>query len=218
MNNLYSVVKNHIPANVLATKNKKGSWEYGYDEKYDMIVISKNGTIGEVYNITALAPNTHYQPFGYKAKKNIGEWVYAFVSGGNVMLNNDIFVSNTEINKPGNYELIINGANDYHDMIDFTITSNLEGIINNNTYLDPVNISFKGDGYLNNNFIQSPYEITESGEYILKIKGENNYLETYYFSIQDEVKKASLIDFIQKVDILVFVVVLISGGIILKKK
>ena len=140
------------------------------------------------------------------------------ISGGNVMLNNDIFVSNTEINKPGNYELIINGANDYHDMIDFTITSNLEGIINNNTYLDPVNISFKGDGYLNNNFIQSPYEVTESGEYILKIKGENNYQETYYFSIQDEVKKASLIDFIQKVDILVFVVVLISGGIILKKK
>lgn len=140
------------------------------------------------------------------------------ISGGNIILNNDIYVSNTKINKPGNYELIINGANNYIDSLKFTITSNLEGVVNNNTYLEPVNISFNGDGYLNNNFIQSPYDVTESGEYILKIKGENNYSETYYFTIQDEVKKAGVIDFIQKVDIIVLVVVLISGGIILKKK
>jgi len=146
------------------------------------------------------------------------EPITAKISGGNIILNDDIYVSNTEIIKPGNYELIINGTNDYIDKLEFTITSNIEGVINNNTYLEPVDIRFNGDGYLNDNFIQSPYNVTESGEYILKIKGENNYLETYYFSIQDEVKKAGLIDFIQKVDIIVLVVVLISGGIILKKK
>ena len=140
------------------------------------------------------------------------------ISGGNIMLNNDLYVSNTEIYNPGNYELTINGANNYVESLDFTITSNLKGITNNNVYFEPVNISYSGDGYLNNNFIQSPSEITQSGEYVLKIKGENNYMETYYFSIQKEVKKAGLIDFIQKVDIIVLVVVLVSGGIILKKK
>jgi hypothetical protein len=146
------------------------------------------------------------------------ESVFPNISGGNIILNNDVYVLGTEINNPGNYELTINGANNYSDTVKFTITSNLKGVINNNIYLEPVNISFNGDGYLNDNYIQSPYEVTESGEYILKVKGANNYTETYYFSIQDEVKKASMIDFVQKVDIIVLVVVLISGGIILKKK
>jgi hypothetical protein len=34
--------------------------------------------IGQVYNVTALAASTLYQPFGYMAKKNVGEWLYAF--------------------------------------------------------------------------------------------------------------------------------------------
>lgn len=94
-NNLYSVVKNHIPPTVLANKNNKKSWQYGYDEKYDMIVISKNGTIGEVYNINGLLialpktpdvvysrdkkkENQYWQPFEYPKEldkiKSIFHW------------------------------------------------------------------------------------------------------------------------------------------------
>ena len=36
------------------SKNKTRSWKYGYDEKYDMVVISKDGTIGEIYKISNL--------------------------------------------------------------------------------------------------------------------------------------------------------------------
>lgn len=146
------------------------------------------------------------------------ESVTPFISNGNVMLNNDIYISNTEIDGPGNYELIVTGSNNYVSTLSFTITSNLEGIINNNIYTDNVSFSFKGEGYLNNQFIESPFEVNETGEYILKIRGENNYLETYFFSIEDDIKETSFIDFVQRVDILVLVVVLISGGIILKKK
>jgi len=39
---------------VLKNKNKAKSFSYGYDEKYDMIVISKNGTVGEIWNINGL--------------------------------------------------------------------------------------------------------------------------------------------------------------------
>jgi hypothetical protein len=53
-NKLYEVVKDYIPKAVLAKKNKSKSWVYGYDAKYDFVVISRNGTIGEVYNINGL--------------------------------------------------------------------------------------------------------------------------------------------------------------------
>ena len=35
-------------------KNRARSWRYGYDEKYDMVIISKDGTIGDVYLIEGL--------------------------------------------------------------------------------------------------------------------------------------------------------------------
>jgi hypothetical protein len=50
---LHTVV-NIIPKAVLANKNKAKSFNYGYDEKYDMVVISRDGTVGEVININGL--------------------------------------------------------------------------------------------------------------------------------------------------------------------
>ena len=38
--------------------------------------------VGQVYNIINFAPSTLYQPTGYAAKKNVGEWIYAFVNSG----------------------------------------------------------------------------------------------------------------------------------------
>jgi hypothetical protein len=76
-NSLYSVVKNHIPPTVLANKNNKKSWQYGYDEKYDMIVISKNGTIGEVYNVNGLfiaLPKTPDSIYSRDKKKELQYW------------------------------------------------------------------------------------------------------------------------------------------------
>tara|TARA_R110000851_G_scaffold98310_1_gene212856 strand:+ start:1820 stop:4072 length:2253 start_codon:yes stop_codon:yes gene_type:complete len=51
---LYEVVKDHVPNNVLALKNKAKTWAYGYNKKYDMVVISRTGQIGEVYEIEKL--------------------------------------------------------------------------------------------------------------------------------------------------------------------
>jgi len=44
-----------VPANVLANKNKANTWDYGYDDKYNMVVISKTGQIGEIISISGLA-------------------------------------------------------------------------------------------------------------------------------------------------------------------
>ena len=50
-NNLYVVLNDYIPKAVYTSKNKAKSWKYGYDEKYDIVIISKDGTLGEVVSI-----------------------------------------------------------------------------------------------------------------------------------------------------------------------
>ena len=51
---LIQEIKNYIPNSVIATKNKSKSWEYGYNEKYDVIVISKTGQINDIIEISGL--------------------------------------------------------------------------------------------------------------------------------------------------------------------
>jgi len=53
-NKLYQVVTGVIPKNVLTKKNKAKSWVYGYNEKYNVIIISKTGQIGEIISISGL--------------------------------------------------------------------------------------------------------------------------------------------------------------------
>ena len=61
-NRLFYVVKNLIPKTVLTNKNKAKSWLYGYSAKYDMVIISKDGQIGQVVNINGLSIALPKQP------------------------------------------------------------------------------------------------------------------------------------------------------------
>jgi hypothetical protein len=51
---LYKIEKKAVAQDVIDKKNKEKSWTYGYDEEHDIVVISKDGTIGEIYNINSL--------------------------------------------------------------------------------------------------------------------------------------------------------------------
>jgi len=51
---LCRVVKDYIPPAVISNKNRVMSWLYGYNEQYDVIVISKSGKIGQVVEISGL--------------------------------------------------------------------------------------------------------------------------------------------------------------------
>jgi len=50
---LYKVI-DHIKPHVINRLNKSKKWEYGYNKEHDVIVISKTGQIGEVYEIQNL--------------------------------------------------------------------------------------------------------------------------------------------------------------------
>ncbi len=52
----------HIPLKDIKAGNRKKSWKYGYNTKYDVIVISKNGQIGSVVEIQNLKIALPLQP------------------------------------------------------------------------------------------------------------------------------------------------------------
>jgi hypothetical protein len=72
MSRLYEVIKDPIPKDVVAKGNKEGSWEYGYNPKYDVIIISRDGTIGPVYEINGLKIAL---PFPKHVEDRGGKWV-----------------------------------------------------------------------------------------------------------------------------------------------
>ena len=94
-NSIYYILPDYVPEATKAKKNKARTWEYGYNEQYDMVVISRDGTIGDIYNISNLIvalpaipeeiharslkdKDQYWEPFDYPAElnkiKSIFQW------------------------------------------------------------------------------------------------------------------------------------------------
>ncbi len=76
-NSIYRIVQDHVPKSVIVVKNKSKTWEYGYNEKYDMVVISKDGTIGDIYSVSGLLialPSTPDDVYKRDSKKENQYW------------------------------------------------------------------------------------------------------------------------------------------------
>ena len=76
-NKLYTELKNIVPKNVLSTKNKAKTWTYGYNEKYNFVVISKTGQIQDIINISGLTvalPKPPKDIFKISKKKEDQYW------------------------------------------------------------------------------------------------------------------------------------------------
>lgn len=76
-NKLYTILEEYIPNGVIVSKNKAKTWEYGYNEKYDIVVISKDGTIGDVYSINGLKialPSVTNIVYKRDEKKHLQYW------------------------------------------------------------------------------------------------------------------------------------------------
>ena len=51
---LYKVLKDHVKPHILTKLNKGKKWKYGYNEEHDIVIISKSGQIGDIYEIQNL--------------------------------------------------------------------------------------------------------------------------------------------------------------------
>tara|TARA_R100000353_G_scaffold6941_3_gene8885 strand:- start:3671 stop:5917 length:2247 start_codon:yes stop_codon:yes gene_type:complete len=54
LNKLYQKLVGYIPTAIIKRKNKARTWLYGYNIKYDIVIISKDGTLGDIININGL--------------------------------------------------------------------------------------------------------------------------------------------------------------------
>ena len=54
LNSLYTIVKDYIPKNAITKKNGNKSWLYGYNDQYNVVVISKTGQIEDIVKIAGL--------------------------------------------------------------------------------------------------------------------------------------------------------------------
>ena len=70
---LHKIIKLDVTTSTITTKNKAKSWKYGYNEKYDVVIISKDGTLGEVYEINGIKIGLPKAPTDLKKGNN--KWV-----------------------------------------------------------------------------------------------------------------------------------------------
>jgi hypothetical protein len=73
---LYKVLVDYIPAKTVVKKNASGSWAYGYNKEYDMVVISKDGSIGQIIKISGLNIALPAKPLACHKRDNKPEEQY----------------------------------------------------------------------------------------------------------------------------------------------
>ena len=67
---LYLALDNYIKPSVIKKNNRLKKWDYGYNKQYDVVVISKTGMIGEVYEIQGLRIALPFIEKAYQRSKN----------------------------------------------------------------------------------------------------------------------------------------------------
>ena len=45
---------NHVDERIRKNRNLSKQWKYGYNDEFDIVIISKDGTLGEIYNVQGL--------------------------------------------------------------------------------------------------------------------------------------------------------------------
>ena len=51
---LLKILKDHIKPTIFKRLNRYKKWEYGYNKEHDVVVISRTGQIGQVYEIQGI--------------------------------------------------------------------------------------------------------------------------------------------------------------------
>jgi hypothetical protein len=67
---LYKILDDHIKPKIIKQLNRYKKWEYGYNAEHDVIVISKTGKIGEIYDIQGLKIALPLEENVHKFKEN----------------------------------------------------------------------------------------------------------------------------------------------------
>ena len=67
---LYKILDDHVKPKIIKQLNRYKKWEYGYNAEHDIVVISKTGKIGEIYDIQGLKIALPLEENVHKFKEN----------------------------------------------------------------------------------------------------------------------------------------------------
>ena len=70
MSKIYYIDKDCVIPRIKNKRNKSKLWKYGYDAEHDIVIISKDGTLGEVYNIQGLRVGLPQAPKDLRFRRN----------------------------------------------------------------------------------------------------------------------------------------------------
>ena len=70
---LYKIIE-PIKKTTISRLNKGKKWKYGYDKEHDIVVISKTGKIGEIYEIQGLRIGLPLEPVRVQLRKE-NKWI-----------------------------------------------------------------------------------------------------------------------------------------------
>jgi hypothetical protein len=75
-NKLYTTVHKLVPTNVMSNKNRAKTWKYGYNSKYDIIIISTTGQLGKIIHVSGINIGLPLEPKDIPAeeKKELQYW------------------------------------------------------------------------------------------------------------------------------------------------
>ena len=73
---LHTILHDYIPEDIIEEGNKKLSLKYGYIKEHDLIVISKDGTLGQILEIENLKKGLPKEP---KQSKNTKKFIRFFL-------------------------------------------------------------------------------------------------------------------------------------------
>ena len=64
-----------VDSKVLKNRNAQKSWVYGYDKEYDIVIISKDGTIEDIYHVNGINIALPKPPTDRKSFINWGKFL-----------------------------------------------------------------------------------------------------------------------------------------------
>lgn len=123
---------------------------------------------------------------GIKDGEHYQDAICPSINSDNILLNGKAYESGTVISTIGYHKIKIYGAGGYERELSFTIDVQVDGVENNTTYQSAITPIINTDQIiLNGNTYTSGTSISEVGNYVIKISGENGYFVEIAFTIAD---------------------------------
>jgi hypothetical protein len=124
---------------------------------------------------------------GVKDGEHYQDAICPSINSDTILLNGQAYESGTVISSIGYHKIKIYGAGGYVRELSFTIDVQVDGVENNTTYNSAITPIINTDRVvLNGDEYTSGTAISEVGNYVLKISGENGYFKEIVFTIADE--------------------------------